>query len=161
MTYAAPMAPRPPHDFAGRQEPQATYSPMASFQPHTQLLSPEPTALFASPEPTTGLTGAKTPGGASEAPTTLVGAAPLTPSFTTPLRSIRQVPMASRTVKAHEHATVTQHHAMVMATKEQGQPQYLQTNTREVDGAPKVTQEHKQQLVNGALVDSRHVAALR
>ena len=139
------------------QEPQAIYSPMPSFQPHTQLLSPEPTAgLFASPEPTTGLTGAKTPGGASEAPTTMVGAAPLTPNFTTPLRSIRQVPMASRMVKDHEHAMVTQHHAMVMASREQGQPEYLTSRTREVDGAPKVTQEHKQQLVNGAAAcDSR------
>eukprot|EP00435_Cladocopium_sp_Y103_P049502 s1614_g14.t4 len=46
---------------------------------------------------------------------------------------------------------VTQHHAMVMASKEQGQPEFLTSRTREVDGAAQVTQEHKQQLVNGSL----------
>ena len=40
---------------------------------------------------------------------------------------------------------------MVMASKEQGPPEFLTSRTREVDGAPQVTQEHKQQLVNGGL----------
>lgn len=50
-----------------------------------------------------------------------------------------------------KNAMVTQHHAMVMASKEQGQPEFLTSRTREVDGAAQVTQEHKQQLVNGCL----------
>ena len=40
---------------------------------------------------------------------------------------------------------------MVMASKEQGQAEFLSSRTREVDGAAQVTQEHKQQLVNGNL----------
>ena len=53
-------------------------------------------------------------------------------------------------VQDTKNAMVTQHHAMVMASKEQGQPEFLTSRSREVDGAAQVTQEHQQQLVNGS-----------
>ncbi|CAE6973253.1 unnamed protein product [Symbiodinium natans] len=99
--------------------------------------------------PGTGVATPTAPGLGTVSTPTAAGLGTLNGTPSKPLGSIRQVPMPSTLIKDPENATVTQHHAMVMATREQAQPEYLTGRTQEVEGPPQVTQQHTQQVVNG------------